>query len=304
MHANVLKYFVEVARCGSIRKAAQNLYVASSAVNRQILKLESEMGTELFDRLPNGIRLNAAGERVLQHIRATLNDFHLMRSELDELKGERKGHVSVAAMDSLFVDFLPATVEEFSDAYPAVTYSIAAVPPHDVPARLVSGEYDLGISYITKLPAGPRRRDGSVPAAGVVMASSHPLAKKERISFEECRNHAFLRLEGRSPIQGIVENDFHEYWESLRPSVTCNSTTLLKRLIASGRGISFFSKLAFLDELARGEVVWRPLDDVNVNALTVGVIAPNQRALAHVTLQFVDRMVRRLKHVELSLREV
>ena len=52
MHASVLKYFVEVARCGSIRKAAQNLYVASSAVNRQILKLEAEMGTDLFDRHP------------------------------------------------------------------------------------------------------------------------------------------------------------------------------------------------------------------------------------------------------------
>ena len=116
MHASVLKYFVEVARCGSIRKAAQNLYVASSAVNRQILKLEAEMGTDLFDRLPNGIRLNAAGERMLQHIRATLNDFHLMRGELDELKDERTGHVSVAAMDSLFVDLLPAAVESSRDS--------------------------------------------------------------------------------------------------------------------------------------------------------------------------------------------
>ncbi|MGF6265876.1 MULTISPECIES: LysR family transcriptional regulator [Paraburkholderia] len=303
MHANVLKYFVEVARCSSIRKAAQNLYVASSAVNRQILKLEAEMGTELFDRLPNGIRLNAAGERVLQHIRATLNDFHLMRSELDDLKGERKGHVSVAAMDSLFVDFLPATVEEFSDVYPAVTYSIVAVPPHDVPSRLVSGEYDIGISYITKLPAGLDVVAEVPLPPGVVMASSHPLAKKERISFDECRSHAFLRLEGRSPIQGVVTTDFAEYWETLQPSVTCNSTTLLKRLIASGRGISFFSKLAFLDELSRGDVVWRPLDDANANALTVGIIVPNQRALPHVTLEFVERITRRLKHVELTLRE-
>ncbi|WP_233886398.1 LysR family transcriptional regulator [Paraburkholderia flagellata] len=303
MHANVLKYFVEVARCSSIRKAAQNLFVASSAVNRQILKLEAEMGTELFDRLPNGIRLNAAGERVLQHIRATLNDFHLMRSELDDLKGDRNGHVSVAAMDSLFVDFLPATVEEFSEVYPAVTYSIAAVPPHDVPARLVSGEYDLGISYITKLPAGlDIMVEVSLPP-GVVMAASHPLAKRERINFDDCRSQAFLRLEGRSPIQGVVTADFPEFWESLQPSLTCNSTTLLKRLIASGRGISFFSKLAFVDELARGEVVWRPLDDENVNALTVGIIAPSQRALPHVTIEFLDRMARRLKHIELALQE-
>jgi DNA-binding transcriptional LysR family regulator len=226
-----------------------------------------------------------------------------MRSELDDLKGERKGHVSVTAMDSLFVDFLPATVEEFSDAYPAVTYSIAAVPPHDVPTRVVSGEYDVGITYITRLPAGlDVVTEVSLPP-GVVMASSHPLAKAERISFDECRHHAFLRLEGRSPMQGVVATDFPEYWESLQPSVTCNSTTLLKRLIASGRGISFFSKLAFLDELARGDVVWRPLDDVNVNELTVGVITPNQRALPHVTLEFVERIVRRLRHVELALRD-
>ncbi|BBP99941.1 transcriptional regulator [Burkholderia sp. SFA1] len=303
MHANVLRYFVEVARCGSIRKAAQNLYVASSAVNRQILKLESEMGTELFDRLPNGIRLNAAGERVLQHIRGTLNDFHLMRSELDELKGERKGHVSVVAMDSLFVDFLPATVEEFSDAYPAVTYSIAAVPPHDVPPRVLSGEYDVGIAYITKLPAGLDVVTEVPLPPGVVMASSHPLARRERVTFEECRHHAFLRLEGRSPIQGVMSNDFPAFWESLQPSVTCNSTTLLKRLIASGRGISFFSKLAFLDELSRGDVVWRPIDDENINELTVGIIVPNQRVLPHVTGEFVERIVRRLKHVELTLRE-
>src|SRR5260370_42333888 len=130
MHANVLKYFVEVARWGSIRKAAQNLYVASSAVNRQILKLEAEMGTELFDRLPNGIRLNAAGERVLQHIRATLNDFHLMRSELDELKGEPKGHVSVAARDSRFAEFLAPPLGEVSHSYPPAAYATAAVPPH------------------------------------------------------------------------------------------------------------------------------------------------------------------------------
>jgi hypothetical protein len=62
----------------------------------------------------------------------------------------------------------------------------------------------------------------------------------------------FLRLEGRSPIQGVVENDFLEYWESLKPAMTGNAATLLKRPIASDVGISFFSKLAFPEELARG----------------------------------------------------
>ncbi|GAB7550243.1 LysR family transcriptional regulator [Cupriavidus sp. CuC1] len=301
MHASILKYFVEVARCGSIRKAAQNLYVASSAVNRQILKLEAEMGTELFDRLPNGIRLNASGERMLQHIRATLNDFHLMRSELDELKDERRGHISVAAMDSLFVDFLPAAVEDYSELYPAVTYSIAAITPWDVAPKVLGGEFDVGVTFIAKLPAGLNVVAQVALPPGVVMASSHPLAKKERISFADCRSHAFLRLEGRSPIQGVVSPRFMEFWDLMTPSVTCNSTLLLKRLVASGRGISFFSKLAFIDEIASGEVVWRPFDEPNINALTVGIITPCQRVLSNVTLEFVKGIVHRLKQVELSL---
>ena len=238
MHASVLKYFVEVARCGSIRKAAQNLYVASSAVNRQILKLEAEMGTDLFDRLPNGIRLNAAGERMLQHIRATLNDFHLMRGELDELKDERTGHVSVAAMDSLFVDLLPAAVEEFSGQYPAVTYAITAVTPWDVASKVLSGEYDVGITFISKLPAGLDVMTQVALPPGVVMASSHPLARKDVVSFADCRSHAFLRLEDAFPCRRRVA-EVLRILGSADPSVTCNSTLLLKRLIVTGRGISF-----------------------------------------------------------------
>ncbi|WER49439.1 LysR family transcriptional regulator [Cupriavidus sp. WKF15] len=301
MHASILKYFVEVARCGSIRKAAQNLYVASSAVNRQILKLEAEMGTDLFDRLPNGIRLNAAGERMLRHIRATLNDYHLMRGELDELKDERKGHLTIVAMDSLFVDFLPAAVDDFSEMYPAVTYAIAAVTPSEVAAKVLGGEYDVGVTFMSKLPAGLEIAAQVALPPGVVMASSHPLARKERLSFADCRDHAFLRLEGPSPLQGVVSPRFAEFWDLVTPSVVCNSTILLKRLVASGRGISFFSKLAFADEIASGEVVWRPFDEPNINALTVGIITPCQRAMSSVTTEFVRGLVHRLKQVELSL---
>src|SRR6218665_3332066 len=132
MHASVLKYFVEVARCGSVRKASENLYVAASAVNRQILKIEDELGGELFDRMPNGMRLDAAGEGLLRHVKSTLHDFQVMRSELDALTGERAGHVKLASLDSLFGAFLPAWIEECSQVYPAVTSTVAPFGPMEV----------------------------------------------------------------------------------------------------------------------------------------------------------------------------
>ena len=300
MHAVVLKYFLEVARCGSIRKAAQNLFVASSAINRQILRLEDELCTELFDRVPSGILLNPAGERLLQHVRGTMHDFHLMRSELDALKGERKGHVSLAAMDSLMIDFLPAAVLEFSETYPAVQYTVHSAVPSDVPELVVKGDFDIGICYLGKLPAGLKVVASAPFPPGVVMASSHPLAKKLRLTFDDCRGHAFFQISRVSPIHSVVAPSFSAFWDELDPAMSCNSTTMVKQLIIAGRGISFFSKIAFMDELARGEVVWRPLSNAAINAIKVAVIVPTHRTLSHVTLQFVERISRKLKQLELS----
>ena len=63
IHAPAIAYFDKVRRCGSFREAARSLNVASSAVNRQILKLEEELGASLFERLPSGLRLTPAGQQ-------------------------------------------------------------------------------------------------------------------------------------------------------------------------------------------------------------------------------------------------
>jgi DNA-binding transcriptional LysR family regulator len=57
-----LRYFMAVGRLGSIRKAADELNVSASAIDRQILNAEAELGMPLFERLPTGLRLTAAGK--------------------------------------------------------------------------------------------------------------------------------------------------------------------------------------------------------------------------------------------------
>ena len=62
-------YFLELARSGSLRKAAEQLHVSASAINRQILQAEEELGMRLFERLPDGMRLTSAGELLLDDLR-------------------------------------------------------------------------------------------------------------------------------------------------------------------------------------------------------------------------------------------
>jgi DNA-binding transcriptional LysR family regulator len=95
-----------------------------------------------------------------------------------------------------------------------------------------------------------------------------------------------------------VQPEFSRFWDELEPSISCNSTTMAKRMIVAGRGISFFSKIGFMDEIDRGEVVWRPLANKAINAIEVGILMPSHRNLSHVTRQFLDRITRRLKQLE------
>ena len=117
----------------------------------------------------------------------------------------------------------------------------------------------------TVLPSSVSAGVGGVVARapfplGVVMAPSHPLARKAAISVADCAGQPFLRSSGPSPVNSKQVPEFGRFWDAVEPHIACNSTPLLKRLIVAGKGIAFFSKIAFIDELNRGDLVWRPLD--------------------------------------------
>ena len=298
MHAIVLKYFVEVARSGSVRKASEKLFVAASAVNRQILNLEEELGVELFDRVPNGMRLNPAGERLLRHAQSTLHDFEVVRADLDALKGERTGHVKVVSMDSLFIDVLPAVVEEFSRVYPAATYTFTTAQPMDVAAMVLSGQADIGCSFLGRLPAGVAAVSMAAMPLGIVMPPGHPLAGQDRISLAELARYPFMRSSTSAAVTSAMCPEFARFWDATEPVATCTWTPMLKRLIIAGKGVSCFSKIAFIDELSSGELVWRPFDLPALDSIQVGILVPTQRALQHVTQNFLARLTKRLKLLE------
>jgi len=237
VHAAALTYFRETARQGSIRRAAAKLNVAASALNRQVLKLEAELGTPLFDRLPGGMRLTAAGELLLQHVVATLHDFDGLRARIDDLRAARSGHVAIAAIDSLLVDFLPRAVDQFRRDFPAVTHALDAVAPAEVPRIVAAGEAD-------------------------------------------------------------IDPDFARFRASLRPRLVSNSIQALKLAIRLHMGIAFFTRLGFLDEIARGEVVWRPFESAAVNALRIGLLVPvgrQQGAPAQQMTRLLTEELARLK---------
>ena len=83
--------FDEVARRGSLRKAAEGLHLTAAAVHQQILNLEEEVGMPLFDRLPRGMRLTTAGEIMVAAVRRGQRDFDNALIQVEDLRQLRRG---------------------------------------------------------------------------------------------------------------------------------------------------------------------------------------------------------------------
>jgi len=130
------------------------------------------------------------------------------------------------------------------------------------------------------------------------------LAAREAIRLADCIGQPFLRSLGQPPISTTLCPEFGEFWDQLEFTATCNWTPMVKRTIVAGRGISFFSKIAFIDELARGELVWRPFELPALRELKVGILVPSHRALPAVMLNFIGRMARHLKQMEMAAAAV
>ena len=106
LYSPAMRYFAAVAEHGAIRAASRELNVASSAVNRQILWLEDSLGVPLFERVGRRLQLSPAGEILLRHVTHVLRDFEQTTSELDALKGLKRGIVRIASVESVATELL------------------------------------------------------------------------------------------------------------------------------------------------------------------------------------------------------
>jgi DNA-binding transcriptional LysR family regulator len=293
LHAAALYYFREVARVGSIRKAANSMNVAASAINRQIINLEIQLGAQLYDRLPGGMRLTVAGELLLRHAIDTLHDFDRVRAAIDDLKAARSGHIAIAALDSLLVDFLPRAIDHFRVDFPAVTYSVMTAQPPDVPSMVAAGDIDMGFTFVAQIPRSVRFMAEISAPIGVVMRTDHPLAKKRVVDYDELSRYPILTQTGPLPLLKGADADavFAAFRSEIKPKVQSNSIQMLKLAIILNIGVSLFTRLGFLHEIENGDIAWRPLSSAGVNTIRIGLVVPSQRDLTPPAEQFARRLV-------------
>lgn len=303
IHAAALLYFDAVRRAGSIREAARRLNVASSAVNRQILKLEAEVGAPLFERFPGGIKLTSAGEAMARHVLVVLQDLERARSDIEGLKGARIGHVSVAAVEGVCGALLPAVIGRLRARTPRVTVTAESMGSFAIPKAVAEGDADIGIAF-----ALPRQSDLRQVALarfrlGAIMAPDHPLAGRDKIGLSACFDYPVMMPSGDLSIGPLLAPALARLPRNIQPVIRSSSIELMRELAERGIGIAFQTRVGLERLIAERRLVHVPLDAGGPIWSDLGVYVRAGRAppaTLDLMLQILAEELREREAAELS----
>lgn len=290
-----LRYADQVARSGSIQKAARELHVAASAINRQILQLEDELGVPLFERLPRGMRLTASGDAVITLARRWRQDERRLAAEIRRIQGVHQGHVALVAMDSHSTGVLPRLVQALSQAHPLVSLSIELATPDDAEVALMGGKADLGAIF----NLAPRREllvlwKCALPL-GCVVAPGHALAGRDSVSFQEATSWPVALQSRALTIRRYLEAQYGWLFKASRRYVESNSLQLVKQLAVAGQHVVFTSELDAAPELADGRLVFVPIRDRGAEPQGLSVVVDAARPPGPIVKLVAEQLIAQLQ---------
>jgi DNA-binding transcriptional LysR family regulator len=287
-------YFEEVARRGSVRRAAEHLHIVPSAVNRQILQLEEWFGIPLFERLPQGMRLTTAGEMLIDSVRRWQRDLRRVQSHMDDLQGLRRGEVSIALVEGA-ADFFAETISGFHSKYPAIAYRLYATGALSVADLVLSGEYELGLTFNPPQTNALRIEAKAGYRLGIVTRPDHPLAKQRTTSLAQCSKYPLIIPNEAMSLRRVLDELWAKNIGSELPySAVASNVGIIKSLVKNGFGIGVLTLLDALTETRSGELTFIPLSDEKISPSVLCIISASGRTLsvpAHMLLRHLSQQL-------------
>jgi DNA-binding transcriptional LysR family regulator len=294
LHSRLLTYVDEVARTGSIRKAASRLNVAASAISRQILALEIQLGTPLFQRLPKRLILTAAGEVLIGHIRQTLKELTRAQAKIEELKGLRRGEISVAMMSGLASNLVPGTAKQFRLANPRVKMILTLYNTgEEIQSAVATGEADLGIGFDFTKDSNLKVLARAAGKLGAVMAPSHPLARRASIRLGDCIDYPLVIADASSAIRPYLNAAFSRVSLDPQPIIETNAIEIMRHAAILENGITFLTPFDIEFERRAGRLVYVPVRELSHDTQTLTLIghARGTSAIASVLAEMLKTMM-------------
>lgn len=276
-----LRYFTAVGRLGSIRRAADELNVSASAIDRQILNVEADLGMPLFERLPTGLRLTAAGEILMAAGSRWQKSLSDVRAQIEDLRGLKRGHVEIAIIDALAKGYVPAVVQLIQSRYPGITIGIRVLENDAVRRVIANGEVDCGIFFQPESIRDITVRAFVDVVLGFVTPADHPFGRQREARFSACVGSPLIVPAEPLAVCQQVSVLEGTTGVKLDRSVTSDNIQMIVSLVQRGVGIGILTSLDVITEVQRGQFSFTRISDPILRPMTLALCTASSRSTSY-----------------------
>jgi LysR family hydrogen peroxide-inducible transcriptional activator len=244
MEMQQLRYVVAVARTGNFSRAAEQCHVSQPSLSQQILKLEADLGEQLFDRMKRAAELTPHGEVFLRRAVHILHEVDAAKREAAEAKDLLRGTITIGVLPTIAPYLLPEAMAEFTEKYAGVE----VVVQEDTTAQLLKHTlaYEIDFALVSQ-PINDERlvvRDLFAEELLLALPPGHPLTRKRNISVADLAcDRLIVMKEGHCLGDQVLRFCERRDW---RPQISFRSAQLgtIQALVRAGLGISLIPAMA------------------------------------------------------------
>jgi DNA-binding transcriptional LysR family regulator len=238
MDLRQLEIIRAIADTGSFTAAGEKLHVSQSAISRQILLLEEELGESVFHRIGRRIRITPAGEALLQLSHRVFHDLQETVTAISEKQESLHGALRLVGGMTVCLYVFPTLLSEVRRVHPNLDLKVTVGSTERSIAMLRSGAGDLGLLTLpidtSDLISVPVLEEELL----VATYPNHPLAMKRRIAPTDLSKQPFILFETGSITRRIVDDFFSRERIEAEIVMETENVEIIKAMVRSGLGIS------------------------------------------------------------------
>ncbi|MED9872644.1 MAG: LysR family transcriptional regulator [Eggerthellaceae bacterium] len=304
MHTNIslqqLRYIIEVAECGSINAASQQLYVSQPTLSATIKDTEQELGISIFNRTNRGITLTSEGTEFIGYARQILEQFDLFEARYSNTHNSSSGRLAISSQHYAFcVEAFVDLAEEYNEK--EYDFSLRETRTADIIDDVKDYRSELGIIYLSDFNSKVLTKAFSdagltfVPLfqahPHIFVGKQHPLAQRKsvtpddlqdypRYSFEQGTNNSFFFSE--EPLSHLPH----------RQNITYSDRGTLTNLLTNHNGYTITTGVRS-GEMGQSNIVAIPLEVDET--MTVGYVCHESRPLSTLAKRYLEKLRARIE---------
>jgi DNA-binding transcriptional LysR family regulator len=290
MNFVAFKYFHEVVKARSIRRAADRLHVAPSAISRQLVQLEHSLGAPLLERTSVGVALTPAGMLVERYTVGMFRDLDRLQASIRDYRGLQQGEVKLCIMEGIISGFLPRVITEFQVQYPQIRFTVISESSDRMIEALIRNEADIAVVYNAR-----HRPEIDVVAEHAepvmcLMARSHPLANCASLTLAQICAVPIALPTSDFGLRQLFERAVAGRKLSADVVLTANTLELTHKMALAGRVITIGPALCAANDIEAGLLVAVPIDEPEFAVVRSMICVHRERALSYAAAGFLKKI--------------